>query len=122
MILVVDDEGIVLRSCRRVLEDAGLQTRVVSSAEEAISETEEKIPALFLIDIKMPHIDGMALIRILKTKWPHIPIVVMSGYDTRETIAEAERLGAVRFIPKPFTPDELLKAIRQAIEKEVQNG
>jgi DNA-binding response OmpR family regulator len=122
MILVVDDEGIVLSSCQRVLEDAGLKTRVVASGEEAISAAEKREPTLFLIDIKMPKMDGMELIRRLKIKWPRIPIVVMSGYDTRETVAEADQLGADRFIPKPFTPDELLKSIRQALRKEEYHG
>jgi two-component system response regulator HydG len=70
-----------------------------------------------LIDVKMPERDGMYLMREVKKQWPEVPIVVMSGYPTPETIAEGLKLGAEEFIAKPFTPDELLKIVRQVLQK-----
>jgi two-component system response regulator HydG len=54
--------------------------------------------------------------REIKKNWPDIPIIVMSGYPTPETIADVLKLGATQFIPKPFKPDELMKSIRQVIQ------
>jgi len=112
-ILVVDDEHIVLDSCQKVLEAEGFQVSLVSSAGEALRATEMERPSLFLIDVKMPERDGMYLMAALGEKWPDIPIISMSGYETRSTIEGTYRAGAIRFLSKPFTPDELLAAIHQ---------
>jgi len=121
-ILVVDDEGIVLDSCQRVLEEDGLDVLLVTSADKAIAAIEDEEPSVLLMDVKMPVRDGMDLMREVKERWPSIPIIVMSGYHTTETIEEAHKMGAVAFINKPFTPDELLETIRQVIQKEEHHG
>jgi DNA-binding NtrC family response regulator len=111
-VLVVDDEAIVLKSCRLVLEAEGWEVVSAASVEEALSILESMTPDLLLIDVKMPVHDGMYLMRRVKEKKPSIPIIVMSGYPTRETISNAEDLGAATFLPKPFTPDELAETLR----------
>jgi DNA-binding NtrC family response regulator len=111
-VLVVDDEPIVLKSCRLVLEAEGWEVISAASVEEALAVLESTTPHLLLIDVKMPVHDGMYLMRKVKERNPSIPIIVMSGYPTRETIANAEDLGAARFLPKPFTPDELADTLR----------
>lgn len=111
-VLVVDDEPIVLQSCRRVLEAEGWEMISASSVAEALSILESITPELLLVDVKMPVHDGMYLMRKVREKRPGIPIIVMSGYATSETIKEAEGLGAAIFLPKPFTPDELAGTLR----------
>ena len=117
-ILVVDDDTIVLDSCRRVLEAEGFDVHLVSSANKALEAVESGGFGLLLIDVKMPEHDGIWLIQEIKEKWPEIPIVTMSGYPTPETIADGIKLGAANFIAKPFTPDELLESVQQALKKE----
>jgi len=114
-VLVVDDEAIVLRSCRMVLEAEGCEVIAAASVDEAMAILEQQIPELLLIDVKMPVHNGMYLMRRLKEKRPGIPIIVMSGYATSETIKEAEDLGAAIFLPKPFTPDELADTIKAVL-------
>jgi DNA-binding NtrC family response regulator len=119
-ILVVDDEAIVLDSCRRVLEAEGLEVLLAPSVEEALKAIDDLTvvgPLLLLIDVKMPVHDGMYLMKKVKEKWPRLPVIVMSGYPTAETIQTAEQLGAVTFIAKPFTPDELLETVRSVLAK-----
>jgi DNA-binding NtrC family response regulator len=111
-VLVVDDEPIVLKSCRLVLEAEGWEMISASSVAEALSILESITPELLLVDVKMPVHDGMYLMRKVREKRPGIPIIVMSGYATSETIKEAEGLGAAIFLPKPFTPDELADTLR----------
>lgn len=121
-ILVVDDEGIILNSCQKVLEADGFEVVLVPSAQKALMALEREVFSLLLIDVKMPEHDGMYLMEEVKKKWADIPMIVMSGYDTAETVQEAARKGASTFIPKPFTPDELIEALRQVIKKEGYHG
>jgi DNA-binding NtrC family response regulator len=112
-LLVVDDEGIVLESCKRVLESEGHSVTAAKSADEALAVIDNEDFSLLLMDLKMPHHDGIYLMKELKHRKKDIPIIVMSGYSTQETIAEAGFMGAKLFLPKPFTPDELMEAIRE---------
>lgn len=116
-VLVVDDEAIVLKSCRLVLEAEGCEVIAAASVDEALAILEQHIPDLLLIDVKMPIHNGMYLMRQVKEKRPGIPIIVMSGYATSETIREAEDLGAATFLPKPFTPDELADTLKTVLAK-----
>ncbi len=111
-VLVVDDEPIVLQSCRRVLEAEGWEMISAPSVAEALSILESITPELLLVDVKMPVHDGMHLMRKVRETRPGIPIIAMSGYATAETVKEAEGLGAAIFLPKPFTPDELADTLR----------
>lgn len=120
-VLVVDDEPIVLQSCRRVLEAEGWEMISASSVAEALSILESITPELLLVDVKMPVHDGMYLMRKVREKRPGIPIIVMSGYATSETIKEAEGLGAAIFLPKPFTPDELADTLRSVAKSTSQD-
>jgi DNA-binding NtrC family response regulator len=113
-ILIVDDDRVVLSSCKRVLEAEGHTTCLTSGAKEAIKIVEEKSFDLLLVDVIMPEYDGMYLIGNVREKLPDLPILVMSGYPTPETISSGLHMGATHFIAKPFTPDELIKAVQKA--------
>jgi DNA-binding NtrC family response regulator len=115
-ILVVDDDAIVVKSCKRILEAEGFEVLTVPSADEALETVKKYDFDLLLIDVKMPKRDGMYLMREVKKDLPEIPIIVMSGYPTPETVADVLELGATQFIPKPFRPDELIKTIHQVIQ------
>lgn len=113
-ILVVDDENIVLDSCRKILGSDGFTVEPVSNVDDALAALEKERFSLLLIDIKMPGHDGLYLMKLLRERGLVIPIVVMSGYTTAETMDMARNMGATAFLPKPFTPDELLVTVRQA--------
>ena len=120
IILVVDDEDIVLESCRKVLEADGFEVMLATSAEEALEIMESELPVALLMDIKMPERDGIYLMGQIREKWLEIPVIVMTGYPTAETIAEAAKMGAATLISKPFTPDELVETIRRVLKKEIR--
>ena len=121
-ILVVDDEDIVLESCQAVLELDGFEAQFAPSADKALEVMNSNEFDLLLIDVKMPKKDGMYLMRKIKEQWPDMPVIVMSGYYTTETIQEAMSMGATTFIAKPFEPDELMETIRNVIAKEERHG
>jgi DNA-binding NtrC family response regulator len=120
MILIVDDEDIVLESCRRVLEADGFEVTLASSAEEALEIMKHRLPVALLMDIKMPERDGIYLMERIRKKWLEIPVIVMTGYPTSETIAEAAMMGAATLIPKPFTPDELVETVSRVLKNEIK--
>lgn len=121
-VIVVDDERIVLESCKRILGEDGFEVTTATSAEKAMESMHGGTFSLALIDVKMPGRDGMSLMRDLKKMWPDIPVIVMSGYVTSETMEEVSRMNAATFIAKPFTPDELLSAVRRVIEAGESHG
>jgi DNA-binding NtrC family response regulator len=120
-ILVVDDERIVLESCRRVLLDR-FDVSLARSGFEALEIMRRESFSLILLDIKMPHKDGMTLMRQVKATWPEIPVIIMSGYVTMETMEEVAKTDAATFLAKPFTPDELVQAVDQVLKKEESHG
>jgi len=124
---VVDDDKIVLESCKRILESEGFKVFLVLSAQEAIELLEVEYFDLMIIDVKMPAQDGMYLLEQIKRKWPldiwpELPVIVMSGYPTPKTITDGLDRGATDFIPKPFTPDELVSSVNKAIKRSEQHG
>jgi DNA-binding NtrC family response regulator len=88
--------------------------RLTSSVKEALEMLEEKKFDLLLVDVIMPEYDGMYLIGNVRENQSQLPILVMSGYPTPETISSGMRMGATHFIAKPFTPDELIIAVHKA--------
>ena len=115
-LLVVDDDKVVLDSCRRILEAEGYTVVLTSSARDAVARLEAEAFDLLLVDVIMPEYDGIYLIGTVRQKWPTLPVLVMSGYPTPETISSGLSAGATHFIAKPFTPDELLLAVRKALK------
>ena len=115
-ILVVDDDPIVIKSCRRILESERFEIIAVSGADEALNILSEIEVDLLLLDVKMPKHDGLYLMREMRKKSFGIPIIVMSGYPTSETVTDVMGLGAAQFIPKPFRPDELIKSVQQVLK------
>ncbi len=116
-ILIVDDDAIVIRSCTRILEEQQFEITCVASADDALESARKTGFDLLLIDVVMPRHNGKYLLTEFKKISPDTPVIVMSGYSTPETISEMFRLGADKFIPKPFRPDELMEAIRQVLQK-----
>ncbi len=114
--LIIDDNAIVLEGCRRILEAENIEAATSSSVTEALQMLENGEYDLLLTDIIMPDKDGFYLIGEVRKRWPDLPIVVMSGYPTPEFIERIQQAGAVRFVPKPFTPKELLAEVRLALQ------
>lgn len=126
-ILVVDDDRIILESCKRILESEGFKVFLAVSVQEAIELLEVEYFDILIIDVKMPAQDGMYLLEQIKRKWPldiwpELPVIVMSGYPTPKTITDGLDRGATDFIPKPFTPDELVSSVNKAIKRSEQHG
>jgi len=121
-VLVVDDDAIVLESVRRVLEPEGHEVVAVPSAARAVEHLAGEGCDIMLLDVKMPVRDGYSLLDEVGRRWPGTSVVIMSGYPTPDTIAGGMALGARAFIPKPFSPDELLAVLESMGRKEARHG
>ena len=111
-VLIVDDDAIVLQSCRRILEAEGMEIHMARSVEEGEKALTNGVFDLMLTDIKMPGQDGFEMIARARHIHPDLPILMMSGYSVPETIEKSIHFGANHYISKPFTPEELLEAVR----------
>ncbi len=119
-ILVVDDEERVVQSIIGVLEDEGFQVASAKSGEEALGVFEREKPNVALVDIWMPGMDGMEVLRRLKGISPNCQVIMISGHATISTAMTAVKLGAFDFIEKPLSLDLLLQTIRRALDLQKQ--
>lgn len=111
-VLIVDDDPIVAESCRRILAAEGFHPIVAGDAERAMSILASGTPLdLMLTDIKMPKQDGFHLVARAKQVNAGIPVLMMTGYLTPETVQRGRQSGANGFLAKPFTPSELVTAV-----------
>ena len=117
-ILIVDDEDEIRRSVAGILGDEGLETVTAEDGERAIAFIEQEGPPdVVLLDIAMPGRDGVEILVELVERWPHIPVVMMSGHGTIETAVRTTRHGAYDFVEKPLSIDKLLLTIGHAVER-----
>jgi UDP-3-O-acyl N-acetylglucosamine deacetylase len=120
-ILIVDDEAQIRTTLRGVLSDEGYRVLDAEDALKALDLINSQHPQLVILDIWMPHMDGIELLEQLKTRAPELPIIVVSGHGTIETAVRATRLGASDFLEKPFSLDTLLRSVRRAMRKEASS-
>lgn len=117
-ILIVDDEARIRTTLRGVLSDEGYNVLDADDALKALDLISNQRPDLVILDIWMPHMDGIELLEQLKTREPELPIIIVSGHGTIETAVRATKLGASDFIEKPFTLDTILRSVRRAMRKD----
>jgi len=116
-ILVVDDEMGIREGCRRVLAEEGYDIDVAEDGTVGLQRVQEKSYDLILVDLMMPGIGGLDLIKKIHEIDPEIILVVITGYATIETAVEATKRGAYDYLPKPFTPEALAVLVKRGIEK-----
>jgi signal transduction histidine kinase/FixJ family two-component response regulator len=116
-VLVVDDERDIRDGSERILKRIGFNVHTATRGDEALKETDRIHPAIVLLDLKMPGMDGMEVLEQLHQKDKDILVIVITGYATVETAIEAMKQGAYDFIPKPFEPDQLRIVVNRAADK-----
>jgi len=117
-ILIVDDEEAVRESLANWFRDEGYRVDVAESAKEALAKLAHSNWDVFLIDIRMPGIDGLELQRKLKEAQPDATVIIMTAYASVETAVEGMKQGAYDYIIKPFDPEDLEHTIRNAVERK----
>ena len=116
-ILVVDDEEIVIRSCLRILEGNGYEIDVAHDGHDALRKVESNTYDVMILDIMMPNLGGMEVLRRVKETHPDIDVIMITGLSQIDTAVQAMKLGAFDYISKPFEPDELKLVVQRARER-----
>ena len=117
-ILIVDDEEVLRHSHLRSLADTGCHTETAEDGHQALRVMEQRPFDVVLLDLSMPGMDGMYVLKTIKERWPESEVVVITGYPNIETAKEAVRLGAFNYLTKPLVPDEVIKVANAAITQK----
>ncbi|QGP91029.1 Regulatory protein AtoC [Neomoorella glycerini] len=116
-IMVIDDEEDMLENCRRLLMPLGYEVVTFLNGEQALAVLRHEKPDVILTDLKMPRLDGMAILRAAKDYDPDIMVIFFTAYATIESAVEAIKNGAYDYIPKPFTASQLHLVIERALQQ-----
>ena len=116
-ILCVDDEEVILDSFRKILVLDGYSVDTVQTGQEALGLIQTHHYDFVFTDLKMPAMDGLDVVKSVKHMRPDIDVVVITGYATVETAVEGMKYGAMDYVQKPFTEDELLAFVKKALIK-----
>jgi len=114
-VLVVDDEQIVCNSCMKILGRDGHNVQTTLSGREALRKVEEDKYDVLIADWKMPEVDGMEVLRIVKKNHPDIVLIMITGYPSVESAVQAMRLGVANYVPKPINPAVLSQTLKKAL-------
>ncbi|PKN66206.1 MAG: response regulator [Deltaproteobacteria bacterium HGW-Deltaproteobacteria-15] len=117
-ILVVDDEKNIRLTLSQSLESLGVEIRTAVNGEEALQKLQEEDFSLILLDLKMPGMDGMEVLRRVRERWSKARVIIITAHGTIESAVEAMKLGAADFIQKPFSPREIRGLVTQVLERE----
>jgi len=118
---VVDDDRSIRWVLEKALQKASIQTRCFPNANLLLEALEEAQPDAILTDIRMPGIDGLALLELLQAKQPDLPIIIMTAHSDLESAVSAFHGGAFEYLPKPFDVDEAVDLVRRACNHGQRN-
>lgn len=117
-ILVVDDEKNIRLTVPRALERLTESVDTAVNGEEALSKLEKAPFDVVFLDLKLPGMDGMDVLRTIEAQWPHTRVIIITAHGTVASAVEALKLGAVDYLQKPFSPDEIREAATSVLERD----
>ncbi len=115
VILICDDEEGIRESFKLILEDQ-YDLKFATNGPEALEMLKTINPALMMLDIKMPKLHGLEVLKQIKQLKPKLPVIIVTGYQSVEMAQEALRLGAADYIPKPFESISLQKTVSSLVK------
>jgi formate/nitrite transporter len=117
--LIIDDDTAVLASCQRIFSQEGFEVTTTTNPRDGLELAKAKAYTVILCDWQMPELDGMNVVSQLQTHAPESAVVMISGYPAMERATEAMKRGAMDYLPKPFTPEEISAAVAKAISAKL---
>lgn len=118
-ILVVDDEAVIRDGLCRILNDECFRVETCKSGHAAINLLQKEDFGLIITDLKMPGMNGIEVLKAVKTLQPDVPVIMITGYATVDTAVDAMKHGAIDYISKPFTPELFLDKVKRALERTI---
>lgn len=117
-ILIIDDDKIIGRSLAEILRMEGYETNVVETGEDAIDIAQDKFFNINLIDLKLPDVSGIEILKIFRRKYPSRMNIIITGYATLQNSIEALNLGANAYITKPIDPQKLDSMLKECLKRQ----
>jgi two-component system response regulator AtoC len=117
-VLIVDDERDMLSNCTRILRRCGYECLSAETSEQGLALVQTVQPDVVLVDLRMPGKSGIDIVKTVKSRYPHIEVVLMTAYATIETAVDAIKQGAFDYLPKPFTADQLQAVIQRTLRQK----
>jgi CheY-like chemotaxis protein len=116
-ILIVDDEKTIRLALSMALETLDIPVETAASGEEALEKVGQSSYEIMLLDLRMPGIDGMEVLRRVSQQWPEIKVVIITAYGSIDLAVEAMKLGAVDFLQKPFDAAQVRGVVQRLLVK-----
>jgi DNA-binding NtrC family response regulator len=120
-VLMVDDEEDFVTTLSERMKMRDVDSDVALDGEQALQRVEDDIPDVMVLDLKMPGIDGLEVLRRVRKAYPQIPVVILTGHGSEKDEAEARRLGAFEYLQKPVDIEKLIRTLRKAYKSKVEN-
>lgn len=117
-ILVIDDDATVRKSLEAVLKENGYEVDVAGNGKEAIAKSKSRLYNLALVDLRLPDMDGIELLTAMREAVPKMVKIIITGYPSLENAIEAVNRGADAYIVKPYTMQDLLRKIKEHLQKQ----
>ena len=114
-ILIVDDETGIVEEVKSYFEEEGFEVHAADTGKDGLEQLEKVQPDVLLLDMKLPDMSGLQILKVCKTQYPSIKVIVNTGYVDQQAIDEAERLGRDAFLQKPFNLERLHEEITHLI-------
>jgi DNA-binding NtrC family response regulator len=113
-VLIIDDDESIRTACVQTLQESGFRTQAVDNGSRAFEKINRESFDVVLLDLKMPGVPGMDVLKVLKRENPSIPVIIITGYASIDLAVEAGRFGVFQFLCKPFSPEVLIAAVEKA--------
>ena len=120
-LLLVDDEEEFVRALAERLKMRDLESDTVFDGDQALSFVDEKEPDVMVLDLKMPGIDGIEVLRRVKKTYPNLQVIILTGHGTEKDEERARRLGAFDYMQKPVDIDDLVGKVRKAYKRKLDD-
>jgi two-component system nitrogen regulation response regulator GlnG len=119
---IVDDDPSIRWVLERAMSKVGWPSRLFESGEEVLASLRREQPGVLVSDIRMPGIDGLALMREVRERYPRLPVIIMTAHSDLDAAVSAFESGAFDYLPKPFDIDEALTLVRRALDSRAESG
>jgi DNA-binding response OmpR family regulator len=120
-VLMVDDEEDFVKTLDERMKMRDLDSSVALDGEQALQKISEDVPDVMVLDLKMPGIDGMEVLRRVRQAYPLVQVVMLTGHGSEHDETEARRLGAFEYLQKPVPIDKLIKVLKAAYKKKLED-
>jgi two-component system, OmpR family, response regulator len=118
-VLIVDDEEAFANNIAKLISKRGYDIKAVYSGQSAISALDECDFDVIILDLKMPGLDGLSTLKIIKGKKPSIEVIILTGHGSMDSGIDGIQLGAFDFLMKPVRFDDLYEKVRQAFQRKL---